>query len=268
MNTAQQRRDPAQWASVALALLVHLALAAFLFFGVRWQSEPPAAVQVSLVSQPAITPAPPPKPAAPKPAPAPEPKPAPKLEPKPEPKPAPPPPPKAPDIKVPEKKPEPKPEPKPVPKPAPKPAPKPEPKPQKKPAPTPPDRAKAIESSRMDELLAMDAQRAREAALLRQEANAAARNRTMAAYKAKIQGKVKANIVLPLSASGNPEAVFEVTQATGGVVLNVRLVKSTGDPALDDAIKRAIQKSDPLPEPDDPALFNRILILTFRPLEP
>ncbi|MCB1960429.1 MAG: TonB C-terminal domain-containing protein, partial [Rhodocyclaceae bacterium] len=81
MNSAPQRRDPAQWASALLAVLVHLALAAFLFFGVRWQSEPPAAVQVSLVAQPAVTPPP-----APKPAPPPEPKPAPKPEPKPEPK--------------------------------------------------------------------------------------------------------------------------------------------------------------------------------------
>lgn len=263
-------RNDGKWPSIALAALVHVALAVFLFFGVRWQSQPPAAVQVTLVPMPPSTartvtqvpPKPVPKP-APQPEPKPEPKPTPKPEPKPEPKPAPKPEPKAPEIKTPEKKPEKKTEPKPEPKPTPKPVPKPVPKPTPKPV----DKARVIEENRMDELLAMDAQKAREAELLRQEAMSAARNRGLQTYIDKIRGKVRANLVRPPGLTGNPEAVFVVTQGPGGIVLDIRLKKSTGNPILDDAIKRAIQKSDPLPQPDDPSLFSRTLELTFRPLE-
>ncbi|QID16683.1 TonB C-terminal domain-containing protein [Nitrogeniibacter mangrovi] len=269
---------PGKWPSAVLAALVHVALFVFLFFGIRWQTEPPAAVQVSLVPAPPVaqrpTPKPQPKPEPkpePTPTPPPAPKPEPKPQPKPEPKPAPKPEPKPPQIKTPEKKPEPKPEKKPEPKPEPKPAPKPEkkpePKPKPQPKPKPDEKARAIENSRMDELLALDAQRAREAELLRQEAASAARTRALETYIDKIRGKVRYNLIRPPGLSGNPEAVFVVTQGPGGTVLDIRLKKSTGTPTLDDAIRRAIQKSDPLPQPDDPSLFSRTLELTFRPLE-
>ncbi|HQU88466.1 MAG TPA: hypothetical protein PLC58_07785, partial [Denitromonas sp.] len=54
MNPEQDRPEPGKRVSFVLAALVHLALAAFLFFGVRWQSEPPAAVQVALVAVPSM----------------------------------------------------------------------------------------------------------------------------------------------------------------------------------------------------------------------
>ena len=63
-------------------------MALFLFFGVRWQSPPPAALEVGLAGAPvpAAAPAARPKPTPePRPAPKPEPKPVP--EPKPQPKP-------------------------------------------------------------------------------------------------------------------------------------------------------------------------------------
>ena len=65
---AAGREKPGKWASLGLTLAVHLGLALFLFFGVRWQSAPPATLEVSLSGAPAPTAAP---------AAAPEPKPAP-----------------------------------------------------------------------------------------------------------------------------------------------------------------------------------------------
>ena len=100
-----QRPPPGKWAAAGLTVAVHLGLALFLFFGVRWQSAPPAALEVGLAGAPAPAAAPAAKPARPTPAPKPEPRPEPKPES--EPKPAP--------------KPEPKPQPKPEPKPQPKP---------------------------------------------------------------------------------------------------------------------------------------------------
>ena len=129
------------------------------------------------------------------------------------------------------------------------------------------DRSKQIEDNRMQELLAMDAQRARESELLKQEMQSAARAGALDAYQNAIRQRVRQNIVLPPSVSGNPEATFVVDQLPDGTVMELRLKKSTGNAALDEAIERAIRKSSPLPLPTDKALFARTLELKFRPLE-
>ncbi|TAH44989.1 MAG: TonB C-terminal domain-containing protein, partial [Betaproteobacteria bacterium] len=101
-----RREPPGKKASAALTVAVHVGLALFLFFGIRWQSQPPASLEVELASAP-------PRAAAPVAAPAPEPKPEPKPEPRPEPKSEPKP--------IVQPKPQPKPEPPPEPKAQPKP---------------------------------------------------------------------------------------------------------------------------------------------------
>lgn len=274
MNPALPQPDVGKWPSLALAALVHVLLILFLFFGVRWQNPAPEAVEVSVVNgvppPPRAAPEPEPRPEPPRPTPKPEPKPEPKPQPKPEP-----PPPAKPEIvtkpepvkKPPEKPAPPKPEP---PKPAPKPEPKPEPKPAPKPAPDP-------LADRMKDLLANETQRVRNADMQRQIAEeservasaraGAAAKTALADYINRIRVKVRGNIILPPGVSGNPEAIFLVNQGPGGEVLQVRLKRSSGNPALDSAIEKAIYKSSPLPKPDKPELFDRDLELTFRPLD-
>ena len=87
------------------------------------------------------------------------------------------------------------------------------------------------------------------------------------AYIAKIRGKIRGSVVLPNSIQGNPEAIFDVHQLPDGEVLEVKLRKSSGNTSLDDAIERAIRKSSRLPKPDDPALFQRVLIIKYKPFE-
>lgn len=291
MNTrpAPPASSPGRWLSLLLTLAVHIGLFLFLFFGIRWQTIPPAALEVSLASAPppAATPAPEPKP-APKPEPKPEPPPAPKPQPKPEPKPEPKPAPPKPEIAVkpppkPEPKPEPKPQPKPEPKPQPKPQPKPEPKPQPKPQPKPEPKPtpkpaakpvpkpepKPVQDDYMKELLARETQAAQNARLedlLRQEAARAGAQSDLDQYRNAIAAKVRGKLLRPPGLSGNPEAVFEVDQLPGGEVLAVRLKRSTGIPTLDDAIHRAILSASPLPLPARTNLFQRTLELKFRPL--
>ena len=125
----------------------------------------------------------------------------------------------------------------------------------------------------MQELLAREAEMARQQALLRQEAlraadaqQAALRSRAAADYAARIQAKVKGNIVLPPGTQGDPSALFQVDQLPDGTVIAVRLERSSGSPALDSAIERAIHRSSPLPKPTDSSLFRRTLDLTFWPL--
>lgn len=244
----QQPQEPGKGKAIAFTVLVHVLLIAGLFLGVQWKSSEPEAMNVELwapTPQKATRVAPPP----PTPGPKPEPKPAPKIEPKPEPKPTP----KAPDIVVKEEK---KKEEKKKPEP-PKPEPKPEPKPK-----TDPFKEMLERESRERQA---STEQNRLAALAEKEQRAAANRRGLESYAAKIRAKVRGNIVLPPGIAGNPEAIFEVNQLPGGDVLSIRLKRSSGVPALDDAIERAIKKSSPLPLPDDPSQFQRNLEIKYRP---
>ena len=243
--------EPGKRISMVLAVAMHLILAAFLVYGVSWQTKAPEAVEVSLVSalppQTAVTPAPTPEPPAPEP-PKPEPKPEPKIEPKP----APPPP--KPDIAV--KDPKHKP---------PKEPPKEDP-PKEPPKPDPFQEQLKREAAQMN-------QRKLTAALDKEVANAkaaqtaSAQSKATADWLAKIRGKIRGNIVLPPEVKGNPETIFEVAQLPSGEIISARLKKSSGNTALDAAIERAIIKSNPLPKPEQGELFRRDLELRFRPLE-
>ena len=88
-----------------------------------------------------------------------------------------------------------------------------------------------------------------------------------AAYQDAISRKIRGNTVLPPGIQGNPEALFEVTQLPTGEVIGVKLLKSTGNTALDSAIERAINKSSPLPQPKNQKWFDRILKLKYKPFE-
>lgn len=251
--------EPGKKYALTFTVLVHVGLLVFLFFGVQWKSSKPEVMEVELWSaQPApatyVPPPPPPEPEV-----KPEPKPIPKVEPKPEP-----PPPKKPDIAVKqEKKPEPKkPEP---PKPEPK---KPEPKPEVKPPPKVDPFKEMLEREEKQRISAANQAKFKaEAEAEQREQRASANKRGLADYMAKIRGKIKGNIVLPPSIQGNPEAIFVVSQLPSGEVLDIKLKRSSGNPALDTAIERAILRSSPLPKPDDPALFQRTLEIKHKPFE-
>jgi colicin import membrane protein len=96
---------------------------------------------------------------------------------------------------------------------------------------------------------------------------AGARSKATADYMGKIRAKIKGNIVLPPDIKGNPEAIFDVIQLPSGEILSVKLKKSSGHAAYDNAVERAILKSSPLPKPEQGDLFSRALELKFRPLE-
>ena len=52
-----------------------------------------------------------------------------------------------------------------------------------------------------------------------------------------------------------------------GEIIDVKLRKSSGVHAYDDAVQRAILKASPLPKPVPADLFQRSLELHFRPLD-
>jgi len=110
------------------------------------------------------------------------------------------------------------------------------------------------------------AQREREIKRQQDEVRAQAA-RDQADYIAKIQAKIRGNVILPPEIAGNPEAQFDVVQLPTGEVMSAEIRRSSGSRAYDDAVLRAILKSSPLPKPDKADLFQRNLVLKFRPRE-
>jgi colicin import membrane protein len=252
------REEPGKKYALTFTILVHVALVAALFLGVQWKRSQPEVMEVELWSaQPTpaqVAPPPPP----PVPEVKPEPKPLPKVEPKPEP-------PKKPDIAIKEEKKPPKPEPKKPEPPEPK---KPEVKPEVKPPPKLDPFKEMLEREEKQRTAAnTQAKLAAQAEAEQREQRASANKRGLADYANKIRIKVRSNIALPPSIQGNPEAVFEVNQLPSREILSIKLKRSSGNPALDAAIERAIQKSSPLPSPDDPSLFQRTLEIKYKPFE-
>ena len=281
-------RTPGRGIALALAVLVHLAFLGVLIFSIRWQSHAPEPVSAELYA-----------PVASQPSPRTAPQPAPKVEPSPLPfSPTPPPEPVV-------AKPEPAPPPKPVAAPErPDPraaeialkaradaerkqrveavrlAQEEEQKraaeiARRREAQKQIDEKKAADAreGQQREMSQMQAQadkelQARAAAenAARTKANAdAARKSAMDDWIRRIQAKVRGNVLIPPDMTGNPEAIFEVVQLPTGEIIDAQLRKSSGVHAYDDAVQRAIIKSSPLPKPDRPEMFSRVLTLKFRP---
>jgi colicin import membrane protein len=224
MNPALKVEEPGGKASAVLAVLVHVLLAAFLIVGVRWQTSRPEAVVVELWDRPPVQEEPPPQ-AQPKI----EPKPQPKVEPKPA----------KPDIAVEREKKAPKKEP-----------------PKKEPPKKEPPKKVEEPPLKLDPTERIREELAREMEALKQPRERPAPPRPAAGpvldagYAAKIRARIKSNVVLPPNITGNPEAVFEITQLPTGQVFRVQKRKSSGNAAYDDAVERAIWKSSPLPRPE------------------
>jgi colicin import membrane protein len=106
---------------------------------------------------------------------------------------------------------------------------------------------------------------------MRLQAEAVARGKMVLDYQDRIRLKIRGLLRLPPLPKGNIEVVFKVNLLPNGEV-NGRpvLVKSSGVPAYDSAVERAIVSASPLPLPPDreaAALFSESLELRFRPYE-
>ena len=123
-------------------------------------------------------------------------------------------------------------------------------------------KAQATRERQAREAEALKTQAARET---QDRAQQQANERAKDDYIARITAKIKGNINMPGDVVGNPEALFRVVQLPTGEIIDVTLVKSSGLRAYDDAVERAIRKSSPLPRPDRPEVWDRVLNLKFRP---
>lgn len=118
----------------------------------------------------------------------------------------------------------------------------------------------------------------------RREAEAAARQKAIAAeeaalekerqkrlsslrgrYIADIQNKVERNWIKPTTAREGLSCQVDVKQIPGGEVINVTVTRCTGDEVFRRSVEAAVYKASPLPMPSDPALFDREIVFTFAP---
>ncbi|MDD2180424.1 cell envelope integrity protein TolA [Acidovorax sp. D2M1] len=83
-------------------------------------------------------------------------------------------------------------------------------------------------------------------------------------YGGKVAAKVKPNIVYPDAISGNPRAEVEVKLAPDGTIVGKRLAQSSGNKAWDDAVLRALDKTETLPRDVDGRVPSSLTI-GFRP---
>jgi colicin import membrane protein len=87
-----------------------------------------------------------------------------------------------------------------------------------------------------------------------------------ATYAGRIKARILPNIVFSDTITGNPLATVEVKAAPDGTIIGKRLLKSSGVPAWDEAVLRAIDKTEILPRDTDgrvPSSFE----INFRPRE-
>ena len=87
-----------------------------------------------------------------------------------------------------------------------------------------------------------------------------------ASYAGRLIGRIKPNITYPGDVAGNPRAEVEVRVAPDGTITSRRIVQSSGNKAWDDAVLRAIDKTEILPKDSD-GRVPPLIVLGFRPLD-
>jgi colicin import membrane protein len=87
-----------------------------------------------------------------------------------------------------------------------------------------------------------------------------------ASYAGRLVGRIKPNITYPGDVVGNPRAEVEVKVSPDGTILSRRIVQTSGNKAWDDAVLRAIDKTEVFPKDTDGRVPS-VIVLGFRPLD-
>lgn len=83
-------------------------------------------------------------------------------------------------------------------------------------------------------------------------------------YAGKLRARIKPNIVFTDDIAGNPTAEIEVRTASDGSIVSRKLTKTSGLKSWDEAVLKAIDKTDTLPRDTDGRVPST-LIISFRP---
>ena len=79
--------------------------------------------------------------------------------------------------------------------------------------------------------------------------------------------KIENNWIQPATADKGISCIVSVRQLPGGEVISVIVERCNGDETVRRSVEAAVYKASPLPDPEDPALFERNLRFIFEPYQ-
>lgn len=131
---------------------------------------------------------------------------------------------------------------------------------------------KALESALAKEVK-LQAQKVLQQQLLNEQKNLAAAARAAQSrgevnkYKALILQAISQQWLIPANVPKNLTSELLIRVAPSGIVLDVQIIKGSGNPALDRSARAAVFKASPLPVPKDPSEFDafRQFVLKVKP---
>jgi colicin import membrane protein len=85
-----------------------------------------------------------------------------------------------------------------------------------------------------------------------------------ASYAGRIRARIKPNITFTDDVDGNPKSEVEVRVAPDGTILSRKLIQASGNKAWDDAVLKAIDKTETLPRDTD-GRVQPVMVISFRP---
>lgn len=83
-------------------------------------------------------------------------------------------------------------------------------------------------------------------------------------YAGRIRARIKPNIVFTADIAGNPTATVEVRVSPDGTILSRKLLKSSGNAVWDEAVLKAVDKTEVLPKDTD-GQIPASMEISFRP---
>jgi colicin import membrane protein len=85
-----------------------------------------------------------------------------------------------------------------------------------------------------------------------------------ASYAGRIKARIKPNITFNDDIDGNPRAEVEVRVAPDGTILSRKLIQASGNKGWDDAVLKAIDKTETLPRDTD-GRVQPVMVISFKP---
>ena len=95
----------------------------------------------------------------------------------------------------------------------------------------------------------------------------AMRSGALSRYMYALMLKIENNWIQPIGAGKGLSCTVNVRQLPGGEVVSVSVTVCNGDESVRRSIEAAVYKASPLPNPEDPSLFERNLRFIFEPIQ-
>ncbi|MDX1605947.1 MAG: cell envelope integrity protein TolA [Candidatus Competibacterales bacterium] len=122
----------------------------------------------------------------------------------------------------------------------------------------------AEERRQAEEARALEEARQQLAESLRRAARDRTLQSTIARYTRLIRQQVERHWLLPLGSSRDQTTILNIRLDPAGNVIQVQVVRSSGDRAFDRSAVAAVQRASPLPLPDDPEARAELQAFNFK----